>query len=172
MLVIMQIRRCLLKNLYYYETEIGKIGIGEENGAVTDLFFGEAKLPEAAINETDIIKEAKRQLDEYFKGKRKVFDLPVSTKGTEFQKLVWEALRTIPYGETRSYKDIAVQIGKAKACRAVGMANNRNPVAIIIPCHRVIGSKGHLVGYGGGLEIKMRLLAIEGIKINNGKAVP
>ena len=85
--------------------------------------------------------------------------------------MVWEALRTIPYGETRSYKDIAVQIGKAKACRAVGMANNRNPVSIIIPCHRVIGAKGQLVGYGGGLDIKKRLLSIEGIKINNTKVM-
>lgn len=160
-----------MKSLFYYETVIGKIGIGEENGAITDLFFGDDKIPEAYVKETDIIKEAARQLDEYFTGKRKVFDLHILTKGTEFQKLVWEALRTIPYGETRSYKDIAVQIGKAKACRAVGMANNKNPVAIIIPCHRAIGAKGHLVGYGGGLDIKGRLLEIEGIKINNRKVI-
>lgn len=156
-----------MKNIFYYETEIGKIGIGEENGAITDLFFGEEEIPGASIKETGIIKEAAVQLNEYFKGKRKEFDLPVFTNGTIFQKLVWEALKTIPYGETRSYKDIAVQIGKAKACRAVGMANNRNPVAIIIPCHRVVGAKGHLVGYGGGLDIKKKLLEIEGIKTKN-----
>ena len=91
--------------------------------------------------------------------------MPISTKGTAFQQMVWEALRTIPYGETRSYKDIAAQIGKFKACRAVGMANNRNSIAIIIPCHRVIGSKGELVGYGGGLNIKEQLLRLEGKKI-------
>lgn len=162
-----------MKNLFYYETEIGRIGIGEEGGAITGLFFGEVDLlPGVCIKETDIIKEAASQLDEYFKGKRRTFDLPVLTKGTIFQESVWKALRTIPYGETRSYKDIAVQIGKAKACRAVGMANNRNPVPIIIPCHRVIGVKGRLVGYGGGLDIKERLLNIEGIRINNARVVP
>lgn len=161
-----------MKNIFYYETEIGKIGIGEENGTVTNLFFGSLDFPrEANIRETDIIKKAANQLFEYMEGKRRVFDLPISSKGTEFQKLVWEALRTIPYGETRSYKDIAVQIGKEKACRAVGMANNRNPISIIIPCHRVIGSKGQLVGYGGGLDIKKRLLKIEGNTVDNAKVM-
>lgn len=164
-----------MKNLFYYETEIGKIGIGEENGAITDLLFGAAELPEAKrqvnIKESDIIKKAALQLYEYLEGKRKVFDLPVFAEGTVFQKLVWEALKTITYGETRSYKDIAIQIGKAKACRAVGMANNRNPLPIIVPCHRVIGAKGQLVGYGGGLDIKMKLLDIEGIKTNNTKVI-
>ena len=97
--------------------------------------------------------------------------MPVFAAGTPFQQLVWEALKTIPYGETRSYKDIAVQIGKSKACRAVGMANNRNPIAIIIPCHRVIGSKGELVGYGGGLDIKKQLLRLEGKKIKGEKII-
>jgi methylated-DNA-[protein]-cysteine S-methyltransferase len=85
--------------------------------------------------------------------------------------MVWEALKNIPYGETRSYKDIAIQIGKAKACRAIGMANNRNPISIIIPCHRVIGSKGELVGYGGGLDIKEQLLRLEGIKLAGKKVI-
>ena len=94
-------------------------------------------------------------------GKRKSFDLPLKPEGTEFQKKVWNALLDIPYGETRSYKDIAVAIGNPKACRAVGMANNRNPISIIIPCHRVIGANGSLVGYGGGLPIKIELLNLE-----------
>lgn len=161
-----------MKNLFYYDTEIGRISIAEEGGAITNLFFGEAGLPAGVnIKETGIIRVAASQLDEYFKGKRKAFDLPVFTKGTIFQESVWKALRTIPYGETRSYKDIAVQIGKAKACRAVGMANNKNPVPIIVPCHRVIGTGGRLVGYGGGLDIKMRLLNIEGVKTMDARII-
>ncbi|NLX63372.1 MAG: methylated-DNA--[protein]-cysteine S-methyltransferase [Clostridiaceae bacterium] len=129
-------------------------------------------MPDASvIEETALIRKASRQIDEYLKGDRKIFDLPIFAVGTPFQQMVWEALKTIPYGETRSYKDIAVQIGKAKACRAVGMANNRNPIAIIIPCHRVIGSKGALVGYGGGLDIKKHLLGLEGKKIVGDKII-
>ena len=131
-----------MKKIFYYHKSVGKIGIGEENGVITDVFFGDYSMPDTVtIQETAIIKEASQQLDEYLEGRRKRFDLPVFAKGTPFQLLVWEALKTIPYGETRSYKDIAIQIGKAKACRAVGMANNRNPLSIVIPCHRVIGSK-------------------------------
>lgn len=161
-----------MKNIYFYDMKIGKIGIGEENGAITDVFFGSEKYPDYdKIIESVIIKEAARQLKEYFDGNRRVFDLPLSTNGTVFQSMVWDALKTIPYGETRSYKDIAVQIGKSKACRAIGMANNRNTIPIIIPCHRVIGSKGELVGYGGGLNIKEQLLKIEGKVIVKGKVL-
>ena len=109
-----------------------------------------------------LLKKAVKQLDEYFAGRRKEFNLPLSMKGTAFQKKVWAALQEIPYGETRSYGDIAKAIGKPKAARAVGMANNRNPVSIIVPCHRVIGSNGSLVGYGGGLKAKEFLLKLEG----------
>jgi methylated-DNA-[protein]-cysteine S-methyltransferase len=161
-----------LKKIFYYHKSVGKIGIGEENGVITDVFFGDYSMPDTVtIQETAIIKEASQQLDEYLEGRRKRFDLPVFAKGTPFQLLVWEALKTIPYGETRSYKDIAIQIGKAKACRAVGMANNRNPLSIVIPCHRVIGSKGELVGYGGGLDIKKQLLCLEGKKIMGKKVI-
>ncbi len=105
--------------------------------------------------------DAVQQLKEYFAGKRADFDLPVSLKGTPFQVKVWQSLRKIPYGETRSYKEIAQMIGNPKAVRAVGSANNQNPVPIIIPCHRVIGSSGSLVGYGGGLDKKEILLSLE-----------
>lgn len=102
-----------------------------------------------------------RELDEYFQGRRKTFDIPCRTHGTAFQEKVWAALREIPYGETRSYRDIAEAIGHPKAYRAVGMASNANPLFIIIPCHRVIGADGSLTGYGGGLPMKKALLMLE-----------
>lgn len=103
------------------------------------------------------------QLNEYFEGKRKSFELPLYLCGSPFQLKVWEALQQIPFGETKTYKDVAQMIGKPKAVRAVGAANNKNPIPIIIPCHRVIGSNGTLVGYAGGLEKKHRLLQLEGL---------
>lgn len=114
-----------------------------------------------ALSETALIKEAAKQLNEYLEGNRKVFDIPLELEGTPFQKLVWKALQDIPYSETRSYREIAESIGRPKACRAVGMANNKNPVAIFVPCHRVIGSDGKLVGYAGGMDIKEKLLDLE-----------
>lgn len=105
--------------------------------------------------------EAVEQLAAYFAGQRTEFDLALNPYGTEFQRRVWAALRTIPYGETRSYSQIAVQIGSPGAARAVGLANGRNPIAIIVPCHRVIGSSGSLTGYAGGIDRKMQLLALE-----------
>ena len=111
--------------------------------------------------ETDLLKRAGLQLMEYFQGIRTEFTLPLAPKGTEFQKKVWKALCTIPYGQTRSYGQIAAQIGNPKACRAVGGANNKNPVWIFIPCHRVIGANGSLVGFGGGLYAKEYMLKLE-----------
>ncbi|MFW2148355.1 methylated-DNA--[protein]-cysteine S-methyltransferase [Acinetobacter sp. TY1] len=108
-----------------------------------------------------ILLETKKQLSEYFEGQRKIFDLPLDFEGTEFQQKVWQALLTIPFGETRSYKDIAEQIGNVKAVRAVGAANGKNPISIIAPCHRVVGANGKLVGFAGGLENKDILLKIE-----------
>ncbi len=116
-----------------------------------------------AVAETALIKKAAVQLREYLDGKRKTFDVPIELNGTSFQRAVWNALTGIPYGETRSYGEIAKLIGRPKACRAVGMANNRNPVAVFVPCHRVIGANGKLVGYGGGMDIKERLLHLEGV---------
>ena len=109
------------------------------------------------------VLEGERQLQAYFNGKRQKFDLPLDAAGTPFQLKVWEALRQIPYGETRSYKDIAIAVENPKGVRAIGMANNRNPVAIIVPCHRVIGQDGSLTGYAGGLAIKQYLLDHEKI---------
>jgi methylated-DNA-[protein]-cysteine S-methyltransferase len=103
-----------------------------------------------------------RELDEYFSGRRRVFSFPLDLRGTEFQLKCWRALLDIPYGETRSYGDIARAIGHPRAFRAVGMSNNRNPIAIVVPCHRVIASDGSLCGYGGGLDIKRKLLELEG----------
>lgn len=113
-------------------------------------------------HDPDVFMETTKQLDEYFLAQRKQFTIPLDLYGTPFQKMVWNELRNIPYGETRSYKDIALALHAAKAVRAVGCANNQNPLSIFIPCHRVIGSNGALVGYGGGLDIKAFLLELEG----------
>jgi methylated-DNA-[protein]-cysteine S-methyltransferase len=113
-------------------------------------------------NHHPVLIETERQLNEYFAGKRDRFALELDFTGTEFQKKVWAALLTIPFGETRSYSEIAIQIGSAKAVRAVGAANGRNPISIIAPCHRVIGASGALTGFAGGLKAKQTLLALEG----------
>ena len=110
-----------------------------------------------------ILLETQKQLNEYFSGQRKVFDLPLDFEGTEFQEKVWQALLTIPFGETRSYKQIAEQLGNVKAVRAVGAANGKNPISIIAPCHRVVGANGKLVGFAGGLENKDILLKLEAL---------
>lgn len=150
-----------MNNAYYYDTNIGKIGIVENGKSITHVEFMDIGLKDINIIETTLIKEAFKQLNEYINGERKLFDLPLDPQGTQFQMKVWKALQEIPYGATCSYKEIAEKVGNVKACRAVGMANNRNPIAIIIPCHRVIGANGKLVGYGGGLHIKERLLNME-----------
>jgi len=154
-----------MKNVFFYDYPIiGEIGISETGGAISRVGFrgnGKKDFNGFNIAETPLIKKAAAQLKEYFAGKRAEFDLPLDPAGTEFQRAVWRALQTIPFGETCSYGDIALQIGNPKACRAVGMANNRNPIAIIIPCHRVIGRDGSLTGYGGGLDIKQYLLDLE-----------
>ena len=108
-----------------------------------------------------MLHKVKQQLEQYFAGQRQQFDLPIDFQGTDFQQQVWQALLTIPYGETRSYKEIALQIGNAKAVRAVGAANGKNPISIIAPCHRVIGASGALVGFAGGLDKKQILLSLE-----------
>ena len=144
---------------YSYETKLGSVTIVEEDGTL--LAITTHRVYEGKRLETSLIKEAYRQLSEYLIGERKSFDLPLNPRGTVFQQQVWKALSDIPYGETRSYKQIAEDIGNPKAVRAVGMANNRNPLLIVVPCHRVIGANGKLVGYGAGIEKKEFLLKLE-----------
>lgn len=142
----------------YYQTKIGVLEIKEENGAITEIgLVKEMKKGE----ENSLLKQAFIEISEYLDGKRKNFTFNTNPKGTSFQKQVWNALLTIPYGTTCSYKDIAIKINNPKAYRAVGLANNKNPIMIVIPCHRVIGSNGKLVGYAGGLNIKEQLLKLE-----------
>ena len=151
-----------MKHVFFYSTTIGKIGIASDDNVITGLYFSDSPIPtDLILHESDCIKEAARQLTEYLAGTRTTFTFPLAPQGTPFQLAVWQALQEIPYGETRSYTDIAFRIGKPNACRAVGMANNKNPLAIFIPCHRVIGTNGKLVGYGGGLAIKEKLLSME-----------
>ena len=145
---------------FTYETVLGDVTLVEEDGAL--LAISLKSIQEGTELETTIIQEAHRQITEYLKGERKVFDLPIRLRGTDFQQQVWTALLDIPYGETRSYKQIAEAIGNPKGMRAVGMANNRNPLLIVVPCHRVIGANGSMVGYGEGVEMKEFLLRLEG----------
>lgn len=152
-----------MKNTFYYNTKIGEIAIEENGVAITRLYFVNKDLEkEVEIKEeTWLMRKAIKEIKEYLEGKRNSFDLPLEPEGTEFQKKVWNVLKEIPYGETRSYGEIAKLIGNEKASRAVGMANNKNPIMIIIPCHRVIGVNGKLVGYAGGLDVKEKLLNME-----------
>ena len=138
---------------------IGPLTITEENGALTALTFsgGETQRPS-----TPLLKEAVSQLTAYFAGQRQVFELPLSPRGTAFQKQVWDALCRVPYGQTCSYGQLAHAIGRDRACRAVGMANHRNPLPIFIPCHRCVGADGSLTGYAGGLAAKKYMLQLEG----------
>ena len=153
----------VIENYCYLDSPIGRLKIEEDGEAITALHLciDEVDKADEANNETSLLQETKEQLEEYFTGKRKEFNLPISLNGTDFQKKVWNALRTIPYGETLSYGEVAAKIGNPKASRAVGGANNKNPILIIVPCHRVIGADGSLVGFGCGLPAKEYLLALE-----------
>ena len=148
-----------MKKIAIYYSPVGAIQLEYEDDVVTALKNAEAGTKDEPLSA--LAELVFRQLDEYFAGTRTEFTFPYRLHGTPFQEKVWEALRQIPYGETRSYKDIAEAIGHPKAYRAVGMANNANPIFIAIPCHRVIGANGSLVGYGGGLEMKKALLELE-----------
>lgn len=140
---------------------IGPLVIAEDGAGISELLLRET-IPDGSCGRmTPLLREAVRQLTEYFAGTRRDFSLPLSLHGTPFQLADWEALRLIPYGETRSYRQIAELIGNPKACRAVGGANHRNPVLIVVPCHRVIAADGSLGGYGCGLDTKRFLLQLE-----------
>ena len=156
-----------MDGLFLYDTEIGRIAIGENGGAIALLRLPGEEVPGTVVqHETELLRKAAEQLREYLRGERKMFDLPLAPEGTAFQKAVWSALQEIPYGQTRSYGEIAARIGRPKACRAVGMANHCNPIPIFIPCHRVVGANGSLTGYAGGLNKKIALLGIEGIDVD------
>lgn len=141
-----------------YPFPLGRLKIGYDKDAVISL--GRTKTSDDGAK-TALTDLAYAQIMEYFEGKRRIFTFPCELRGTVFQKKVWRALCDIPYGETRTYKEIAAAVGNPKACRAVGMANNKNPIAIAVPCHRVIGADGKLVGYAGGLDMKEALLNLE-----------
>jgi len=149
------------KKYWIYDFTIGRLGIAVEGEFLKRIFFSEYPIKGYIEEETDFIKNVSIILEEYLIGKRYEFDIPLALDGTNFQKAVWKALTEIPYGETRSYLEVASIIGNPKAVRAVGLANNRNPIAIIVPCHRVIGKNGKLVGYAGGLQMKEDLLKLE-----------
>lgn len=149
----------------YVDTPIGELLLAGEDDALSMIGFPKGSMrrdpePDWIYNERPLAK-ARQQLDEYFEGARKDFDLPLKLSGTEFQVSVLKALQNIPYGETVSYGEIAKRIGRPKAVRAVGAANGRNPIPIVVPCHRVIGSGGDLTGFGGGLDTKEALLRLE-----------
>ena len=145
--------------LHTFDSPIGALYLTGEGETITGLYFTRPAGPFDAPGAAGRAAEA--QLAEYFAGQRRTFDLPLRAEGTDFQRAVWRALQTIPYGEIRTYGQIAAQIGRPRACRAVGMANHRNPISILIPCHRVVGSDGSLTGYGGGLARKETLLRLE-----------
>ena len=154
---------------YYTElpTMAGLLRIVEENDAIVQIQFEQEQktVGDAALQDTPLLLEAKRQLEEYFAGLRAGFSLPLNPQGTAFQKKVWQHLEAIPYGQTRTYGQIAAAVGQPTASRAVGGANHNNPIAIVIPCHRVIGANGKLTGYAGGLDIKEKLLRLEGVEV-------
>lgn len=162
---------------YFMDSPIGRLRLVESDGFIKEISRADvpaarldsegkiiktAETFESAVTEkTEALAETEQQLREYFAGIRKSFDVLLKPDGTAFFQSVWKALLDIPYGETRTYGDIAKAVGKQKAARAVGMANHYNPIMIIIPCHRVIGANGQLVGYAGGLDVKRRLLDLE-----------
>lgn len=154
----------------YLETELGRLYLEEDDGALVRLTGAPEDNVEQEsdpggvirLQETDFLRQACEQVREFMSGKRREFSLPIRMEGTPFQKKVWEALRRIPYGETRTYGEIAAEVGSSGGARAVGQACNRNPIMVVVPCHRVVGRGGALVGFGAGLPIKEKLLALEG----------
>ncbi len=154
-----------MKDSYIYKSPIGLLKICEKEGRITNLHLQQGDSSMAARPDTvwhsDLLYEAYKQLNEYFRGNRRQFDLPLQYEGTAFQRQIWSELQNIPYGETSCYEDIAVRIGNEKAVRAVGQANSRNPIMIIIPCHRVIRKDGEIGGFSCGIEAKKYLLKLE-----------
>ncbi len=146
---------------YSFQTGLGLMSATSDGTNLKELYFSRERGEATQDGVPDILYETERQVLEYFSGVRQVFDLPLAPQGTPFQREVWAALQRIPYGRTATYGAVAKEIGNPKASRAVGMANNKNPIGIIIPCHRVIGADGSLVGYASGLDKKAFLLKME-----------
>lgn len=145
------------------DSKIGSLFLVTSPKGLKGVFVKKQNIPMVkSLKESQILQAAVKELSEYFAGNRKKFDLPLDIEGTEFQKRVWNQLRKIPFGKTYSYKELAIQIKNEKACRAVGTANGKNPLCIIIPCHRIIAADGTLGGYSGGLDLKIKLLELEG----------
>ena len=143
------------------DSPVGPLLLTSDSTALTRLLFGGRPDPTWSTEPCPVLDRAVTQLAEYFRGERTDFDLPLAPAGTPFQLAVWQALRDIPYGETINYGELATRVGNVRASRAVGLANGRNPISIVVPCHRVIGANGSLTGYGGGLDRKRLLLDLE-----------
>ena len=152
-------------DFYLFGTPLGTMALAAEDGAITRLYLPNTPMPRLMPHPTPLLLEGERQVLEFLAGKRRTFDLPLNPQGTPFQRKVWAALRDIPWGETRSYKDIALAVDCPRGFQAIGQANHRNPLPILIPCHRVVAADGGPGGYGGGPEMKKALLAVEGISI-------
>lgn len=154
-------------NYFIYAMPLGRLTIVANESGLTQILFGPHSIEGAAKRPSALTNTAATQLQEYFAGKRRDFDLPLDPHGTEFQLKVWDQLKRIPYGETRTYAQVAEAVGSPKGFRAVGLANNKNPLPIVVPCHRVIGAGGKLVGYAAGIKIKRYLLELEGVDVSS-----
>lgn len=152
-------------DFYLFPTPLGNMALGSDDTgtAIARLYLPNRPTPRIASHETPLLARGREQLLEYLAGERKEFDLPLAPEGTAFQRRVWRVLEDIPWGQTRTYRQVAQTAGCPKGFRAVGMANHANPIPIFIPCHRVVGADGSLTGYGGGVELKRALLKIEGL---------
>lgn len=151
-----------MKFVLFCDSPLGRLALVEQDECITHLFLGQPFLPGGyQVKETLLLQRAQQQLNEYWRGERKTFTLPLAPKGTPFQQKVWAALREIPYGETRSYQQVAQTAGSPQGSRAVGLANNKNPIPLLIPCHRVVGKDGSLTGFALGLPAKEYLLKLE-----------
>lgn len=150
-----------MMEFYQFDTPLGWMALGEEEGAVVRLYLPNTPTPRLMPHATPLLEEGAKQILEYLKGERQTFDLPLRPQGTPFQQKVWTALLNIPYGETRTYRDLAQAVDCPRGFQAVGQANSKNPIPILIPCHRVIGSSGALRGYAGGTDLQQTLLSLE-----------
>lgn len=154
------------------DSPLGPLQLLSDGGQLWAIHFPDQHNGAPDSKEDAVLQRTRRQLHQYFAGTRRQFELPLAPRGTPFQRQVWRELQRVPYGELRSYREIAVALGRPTATRAVGAANGRNPLPIVVPCHRVIGSNGQLTGYAGGLDLKYMLLELEGAQLQGRLAIP